>query len=376
MIKILISGDYSPRGRVADVIEAGDYDSIFKDIRELNATADYSIVNFESVIADDSDKAIKKNGPSLRCTPKSLDALKWAGFQMLTLANNHFYDYGDSAILKSFEAIDKAGFDRVGAGINATEAAKILYKEIKGKRFAFINCCEHEFSIAGETHGGCNPLDPIKQYYAITEARDKADYVIVIVHGGHEHFQLPSPRMKETYRFFIEAGADAVINHHQHCFSGYEYYKDKPIAYGLGNLCFDFGTTLNQTWYEGYVLQLKFDNEKIKLELHPYEQCKQTPTVTLLKDCKAFNQHIQELNAIITDNKKLYQYVAEFYDNSSQGFLSIFEPYTNRYLSAARHRHLIPSTIGQKRISRALNSLLCESHLDRLRHAVLRRFDS
>ena len=41
--------------------------------------------------------------------------------------------------------------------------------------------------------------------------------------------------MKETYRFFVDCGADAVINHHQHCYSGYEYYKDKFICYGLGN---------------------------------------------------------------------------------------------------------------------------------------------
>lgn len=375
MVKILISGDYSPRARVESAIEANNYESVFREIRELNSNVDYSIVNFESVVADDLDRAIKKRGPNLKCGPKSLDALKWAGFNMLTLANNHFYDFGESALLKTFEKIGKLELDRVGAGVNITDAAQTFYKEIKGKRFAFINCCENEFSIASENHGGCNPLDPIKQYYAITEAKNKADYVIVIVHGGHEHFQLPSPRMKKTYHFFIDAGADAVVNHHQHCYSGFEYYNTKPIVYGLGNLCFDWGISKNKTWHEGYVAELDFNNDNVELKLCPYEQCKETPDVSFLKDRTEFDKNIEELNNIIADDCELSKKADEYYEQSSKGYLSIFEPYSNRYLLAARHRNLIPSTFGPQRTSIALNSLMCESHLDRFRYAVKKKFE-
>jgi poly-gamma-glutamate synthesis protein (capsule biosynthesis protein) len=121
----------------------------------------------------------------------------------------------------------------VGGGTNLQEASKILYKKIDEKVLALINCCENEFSIATEVTAGSNPLNPIQQYYAIQEAKSKADYVLVIVHGGHELWQLPSPRMQETYRFFIDAGADAVVNHHQHCYSGYEIYKKKPYILNL-----------------------------------------------------------------------------------------------------------------------------------------------
>ena len=134
----------------------------------------------------------------------------------------------------------------------------ILYKEIGDKKLAVINCCEHEFSIATETTAGSNPLNPISQYYAIKEAKEKADYVLVIVHGGHEHYQLPSTRMQETYRFFIDVGADAVVNHHQHCYSGYEYYNGKPIMYGLGNFCFDEGLKKTKQWHEGYIVEISF----------------------------------------------------------------------------------------------------------------------
>ena len=76
---------------------------------------------------------------------------------------------------------------------------------------AVINCCEHEFSVTTGDFPGANPLNPIRQFYKISEARKDADYVVVIVHGGHEMLQLPSPRMQELYRYFIDVGADAVI---------------------------------------------------------------------------------------------------------------------------------------------------------------------
>lgn len=92
-----------------------------------------------------------------------------------------------------------------------------------------------------------------------------------LYHGGKEHYQLPTPRMQKDYRFFVDAGADVVINHHQHCYSGYEQYNDKYIFYGLGNFCFE-STLRNSIWNEGYMLKLKFE-DIISFELIPYVQC-------------------------------------------------------------------------------------------------------
>lgn len=376
MVKILISGDFSPSNRIAEAIEREDYDSFFSQIKELNKIADYSIVNFESTVADDTDIPIYKYGPNLKCTPKALAALKWAGFNMVTLANNHFFDYGQSSLKKSFAAIEQNNIDSVGAGINQESAVRTFYKEINGKHFAFINCCEHEFSIATDGHGGCNPLNPIQQYYDITEAKKQADFVIVIVHGGHEHFQLPSPRMKETYRFFIDAGADAVINHHQHCFSGFEYYKDKPIAYGLGNLCFDYGVGKNKTWNEGCIAELLFDGNNVSIKLLPYIQCAEIPDIKFLEDRTNFESEISNLNSIIADDSQLQLTVYNYYNDSSKHYLSTFEPYAPiRLLSSAWSRGLLPDTFRGKRISQAENMLMCESHLDRLRFAVNKKFN-
>lgn len=106
----------------------------------------------------------------------------------MTLANNHFYDYVMEGMQVSLRLFEKEGIKYVGAGENLAEAQKTLFLERDKERVAIINCCEHEFSIATTNEGGCNPLNPIQQYYAIRDAREKADYVVVIVHGGHEHY--------------------------------------------------------------------------------------------------------------------------------------------------------------------------------------------
>ena len=239
-VKIVIAGDLCPHDRVKRLISNSDYEKVLSNVESVITGADYSLVNLEAPIANEDANPIPKWGPNLRCDSHVIGALKYAGFQCVTLANNHFYDYGESGALTTFSELRKNKIDFVGAGKELKEAAQILYKQIKGKNFAFINCCEHEYSIATNNSAGSNPINPIQQYYAIKEARQNSDYVIVITHGGIETYQLPTPRMQETYRFFLDAGADIVVNHHQHCYSGFERYKGKYIYYGLGNFCFDW----------------------------------------------------------------------------------------------------------------------------------------
>ena len=253
-MKVFIAGDYYPNERVADVFKRGDYASVFSDLKPIVENTDYSIVNLECPVIERSAYPIEKLGPSLRCSISGIQALKYLGVNCVTLANNHFLDYGEDGVKDSIKTLDSFSVEHVGGGMDLVAASKTLYKAFNGRKLAIINCCEHEFSIATSTSAGCNPLNPIRQYYSIQEAKHKADKVLVIVHGGHEHFQLPSPRMVEMYRFFIDAGADAVVNHHQHCFSGYELWNGRPIFYGLGNFCFDNHSKRSGSWTEGYAV--------------------------------------------------------------------------------------------------------------------------
>ena len=240
-----------------------------------------------------------------------------------------------------------------------------MFKDINSTTLAIINCCEHEFTIATDTSAGANPLNPIQQYYAIQDAKKKADYVLVIVHGGHEHFLLPSPRMQETYRFYIDAGAHAVLNHHQHCYSGYEVHNGKPIFYGLGNFCFDDPKSRNGIWNEGYMVILSFDQQKIGYELIPYTQCNEKPSVELVKDRTKFDKNIERLNAIIHDTNELKKRVDEYYGSTAPSMSLMHQPYENRILNKLYRMHLLPSLVSKKRFLMLLNYINCESHLDK-----------
>lgn len=372
-MKILIAGDFAPvYHRLKAKIINASYSDVLGEVHPIVSETDYSIVNFESPIADPAtDSPIKKNGPNISTPPNALDALKWCGFKMITLANNHIFDYGEAGVINTLDYAKKTGIQTIGAGINLADASRIKYISIKDKKVALINCCENEFSIATETTAGANPINPIKQFYDIQTARSNADRVIVIVHGGHEYCQLPSIRMQDTYRFYIDAGADAVVNHHQHCYSGFEVYNGKPIFYGLGNFCFDKSNPYKlDLWTEGYMVILDFSTNDTKFELLPYTQCNETPSVVLSKDKAAFLSRIEELNITIQNRNQLKAAIEDYYASCSSTALEIFEPYRGRYLKSAFSRGLLPSFLKGSKILEVLNSIKCESHLDKLKYAI------
>ena len=366
-MKILIAGDFCPQNRVADCFRNQHYDKVLCEVKAITERADLSIVNFECVVSNGDESPIKKCGSLLRCNGSGVEALKWAGFDCVTLANNHIRDFGDIGVKNTIDEFRNIGIDNVGGGLNMNEASQILYREVNGKQLAIINCCEHEFSIATEESAGANPLNPVKQYYAIKEAKKKSDYVLVIVHGGHEHYQLPSPRMQETYRFFVDAGADAVINHHQHCFSGYEIYNGAPIFYGLGNFCFDKGKPRNKQWHEGIMVMLDLKEGENRFEIIPYNQCEYQPSVVVRRDDAELLTRVAELNAIIADINKLHECYVEYCDQSLREVNLLLEPISNRYIRALQQRNFLPMYhFGKKQILRLYNIIFCEAHRDKV----------
>lgn len=365
MISVLIAGDFCPQRRASALFDKGDYASVLGDIRSSVMDADYRIVNFECPVSERNGKAIVKKGPNLRCSEKGLEAARWVGFDCVTLANNHFLDYGDEGVTNTLAACKKYGLDTVGGGMNVTEASKVLYREIGGKKLAIVNCCEHESSIATDKSAGSNPLNPIKQYYSIVEAKNTADYVLVIVHGGHEMWQFPSPRMVQTYRFFIDAGADVVVNHHQHCFSGYEVYNGKPIFYGLGNFCFDKPEYYKGLWELGYMVRIHL-SETISFDILPYEQCKEDPIVRKLDTHEEIDRRLAEINEIIADDNKLSMETARYFSKNPRSVRLAFEPYHGRVCSKLFLSGLLPGFMTKKKLVALQNSLECESHRDRI----------
>ena len=363
-MNIIVAGDYCPRYRIAEMLLNSDY-SYFDEISDIIRSADYSIVNLECPICETDISPIVKCGPALKTNTNVVKSIKYAGFQCATLANNHFRDFGDIGCNNTINELANHRIDYVGGGNTLKEAQRVLYKDIKGERLAIINICENEFSIATETTAGAAPIDLIDNYHQILEAKSNAKYVLMIIHGGHEMYQLPSPRMKKLYRHYVDLGVDAVINHHQHCYSGYEYYKGKPIVYGIGNLCFGSPNEQISKWNEGYLVNILFCKEDIKINLTPYEQdCNKTNARIAVSDDPSFHSKIKELNDIIADDDLLSVNFNKWIASCYKSKLSLFSSYHNRYLNAAASRGYIPRPASSRELVSLLNNIACESHRD------------
>lgn len=366
-MNILVVGDFVPQYRVRDAILQGDFNAMFDDVHSIISEADFSIVNLEAPIRAEGSSKIDKNGPNLYCPNETINSLKSIGFNVATLANNHLKDYGEKSVLKTIESLETNKIITIGAGNDIDSASKIKYFEKDNCRIGIINCCEHEYSIATESSPGANPLNPVSHYYSIQDAKKNADFVVVIVHGGIEGYNLPTPKMQENFRFFIDSGADVVINHHQHCYSGYEIYKEKPIFYGLGNFCFDWPKKSNNLWCTGYMVKLNFD-EQLSFKLYPYEQCNKESIIRLLNNIEQseFEQNINYLNNIISSPILLNTEYKKYLDKTYRSFKALFSPYSNKYLCALYTRNLLPGFMSKKKWLAIKNKIECESHYDRL----------
>lgn len=371
---IIFAGDFCPYGRLSNI----DFDNtciISEQVCEIIQKANLSFVNFECPIVDSQLQPIDKQGPCLCSPPKAMGYIKKVGFTGITIANNHIRDYGGRGVLNVIDAANDIGLVYVGAGAKEDPQKDILYYQHNDYTIAIINCCENEFSTINDT-ASASAINPIRHYYLIKEAKRKCDMVFVVVHGGIEHYQYPTNRMVQTYRFFIDAGADAVINHHQHCPCGYEEYKGKPIFYGIGNFCFDWDGKRNSIWNIGYLVRIKVDNNDIQYDVIPYRQCDRTPTVDLLggESLNSFDIMIQSLCISFDDTHLLNDLLKDY--NSKNDFLyrKMLEPYTGKITTGLFRRGLLPSTLNKARILAMKDFMSCESHYERLNELLERLY--
>jgi len=362
VIDIFITGDFAPRMRVNQMIETGAYSSLFNDVLPLIAQADISITNLESPLLE-KGTPIAKSGPNLKSPVKSIEALKFAGVSMVTLANNHIMDYGYEGLASTIKLCEQNDIRHIGAGDNLQKASEIQFFTVKNQRLAFINCCENEWSTTQGNLPGCNPLDEISLFHQIEKARQNAQYVIVLVHGGMETFENPSPRMIKLYRWFIDLGADAVISHHTHCFSGYEIYHDKPIVYSLGNFIFD-SARRKTSWNIGAAAVLSLENTSISLKLHPFRQCDEEPGVKLLnqEETDSWLKQAKEQSLLIQNDQWVKEQFDKFVKQKAKLYYTYLEQSSSKLILWAKSKGILPKAIRGKKRLLYLNLLRAESH--------------
>lgn len=364
--KIFITGDYCPIGRNAQTIGQGEFATLFGGFENYSRSADLAITNLECPLTN-SNNPIQKTGPNIKSSLNNIQPLKYAGFGLVTLANNHIMDYGPEGLQSTMEVCNKEGINYVGAGRNLDEARKPFYQNIKGKTVAILNIAENEFCTTTGEEPGANPLNTITNYYDIKEAKKHADLVILISHGGREHYNLPTPKLRERYRFFIDSGADIVVGHHTHCFSGHETYKGKNIFYSLGNFIFDYKKKYQKgLWTQGYAVLFKINDDVIDFDLIPYHQGRiDNPNLVLFdaSETKVFEEKILELNTII-QNEHLFQSEWKKYIQSEKVPYKGLLLNENKYIRALKAKGIMPAIFFHSKEHQLvlLNLLKCETH--------------
>lgn len=371
-MNILITGDFF----IAD--EYANKELIDQSVVELFQQADYRIVNLEAPLtANEPKNKILKTGPHLRMTENTvLPYLKQLNVDAVTLANNHVLDYGAKGLIDTFESLSKNKINYVGAGNNLTDATKPLALEKDGLRIAILNFCENEWSIAEVDKPGANPMDIIDNTNQIKAAKATHNKVICIIHGGHEYYHLPSPRMQKQYRFYVDNGADAIVGHHTHCVGGYEVYNDVPIIYSLGNFLFT-KKSMKEVWYKGLLGSLKIEKDKaIIFEIHPVKQEINTFQASLLKDKEKVNafEEIQELNLTIAKEEQLQKKWEEFVQLKTKEYLNYLTPVNaigNSYIRTVLNRLGIGSLFyNNQYLKLLLNLITCETHHNMLKQSI------
>ena len=234
-MSILIGADICPRVSYFDLFINSRTDELLgEDLTKLLQTSDFNIFNLECPLAD-KDSPIEKLGPSFRAPVACANGLKSMRVNLVTLANNHIKDQNVEGVRSTIKALNDVGIDYVGAGRNIEEARQLYTHSINGKTIGIYACAEHEFSIATQELAGANPFDPLESLEHIQRARKNSDYLIVLYHGGNEHYRYPSPNLQKVCRKIVENGADLVVCQHSHCIGCKEKYLTCTIIYGQGN---------------------------------------------------------------------------------------------------------------------------------------------
>ena len=364
-IKIIVAGDVCPNKRVEQAFLKKEFENVFNGVEKIAEDCDLSITNLECPLTL-SNIPIVKTGPNLKAHPDCIYGIKFGGFNVVTLANNHIMDYGEQGLYDTINVCKKNDIHYVGVGKNIDEASKPLYLIAKGRKIAIINFCENEWSIAGKNKAGANPLNPVKNYYQIKEAKENTDFVLVIVHGGNEQYEYPSPRMVETYRFFADLGVTAIIGHHPHCASGYEIYNNVPIFYSLGNFIFDWENR-EDAWHEGYCVKINIDKDSVtNFSLIPYNQCKTKAELKILENTEKekFIDKIGKISKVITESELLKEKWVEFCELRKIGYLSSLLSLGKFRKQLLKNKKLSKLVLKRKRLMPLLNLIRCEAHRD------------
>lgn len=209
---------------------------------EMMNSVDIFMLNHEYSISDRGSRIDKYY--TFRANPSRMSILKQMGVDIVSLANNHVYDYGYDAFEDTIRLLDENGIRSVGAGLNAGEAEKVQYFDIKGMRIGIVSASRAEKYVitpkATDSQAGVFWMyDDTRLKEVAAEAAEQCDYLIAYLHWGTEDSCYFEDYQHDIALELVDCGVDAIIGGHPHVVQGMEYIGGVPVFYSLGDFWFN-----------------------------------------------------------------------------------------------------------------------------------------
>lgn len=243
MIKIAAVGDLMPGGILSGVNKGWVSPTILSILNESDirvGTLETAVGNEPSFYKEKMDRL----ADVIYVKDEDLLKIQQLKIDILSLANNHFFDLGPKGAFHTIELLDQKGIKHIGAGRNIEEASKPYVKIIDGKKVTFLAFCDWRNETVGwcpfATHNnpGVNPMydnyvvDEIKKY------KKQSDYVVVMPHWGQEHTWVTTNHVYSMSRIMVNAGADLILGSHPHRVQPIVNFNSASVAYSMGNFLF------------------------------------------------------------------------------------------------------------------------------------------
>lgn len=222
--------------------------SLSADLLEEMRQADILMVNNEFSYSLRGEPLAEK-AFTFRSRPENVELLHEMGVDIVSLANNHVYDWGEDALFDTLDTLKAAGIPYIGAGRNLDEAKEPYYFEINGRTIAYVSATQVERNDNPDTKGATEVTAGTFRCFSeeefgrllevVREADGRADMTVVYIHWGTENTDELHWAQEWQAPKLVEAGADLIVGDHPHCLQGIDFIEGVPVFYSIGNFWFN-----------------------------------------------------------------------------------------------------------------------------------------
>lgn len=362
-IEIIVLGDICPTEDYRPLFNMVDNPKVLlSDIVDDLYACDLAIANLECP-ATTVESPITKTGPNLKALPKDLTLLKNAGIDCLSLANNHILDYGYKGVLETLKFCKELKIQTVGGGKDLESAKQPKFIKVKGKKIGILSFAEEEFNIASESTPGANFFDSYESSDDIRIARQQCDFLIILYHGGIEHYVYPSPLLQKKCRKMVDWGADIVLCQHSHCIGTIENYKSSTIVYGQGNTVFGYRES-DPTWNEGLAVRITIENDKPKIDFTLLKADKNGVKKASTLETENRIREIREVSSVIANPEQIQNLWKQFTLDKAAMYYPMLFGKGRIFNKVNRTLNNLPikSLVSNRKMMITMNLIRCDAH--------------